>query len=359
MNSNGGAKSRILVKNIYYMLAYAFRKLEHGEFEEFGTEEFEHVHDVFAALLAKGVGRQLKQGLYREYIGYQEPLTALRGKIDLSETIRVKIARRPELVCEYDELSENNVFNQILKTTALLLVRHGSVQEKYRHLLRKNLLYFSDVDVLVPAGIEWGALHFTRGNSSYRMLITVCQLVLQGLLLTTEQGTQKLMAFLDEQAMSRLYERFIFEYYSKECPQVRTSSPQIKWALDDGAGKMLPTMQSDVVLARGNEILIIDAKYYSSSTQQNYGAHTIHSNNLYQIFAYVKNKEAESAGVDRSIAGMLLYARTDQVIQPDNVYQMSGNQISVKTLDLDRPFSEIALQLDSIVAGHFALASTH
>ncbi len=50
---------------------------------------------------------------------------------------------------------------------------------------------------------------------------------------------------------------------------------------------------------------------------------------------------------------MLLYARTDELIQPDNIYQLSGNRISVKTLDLNQAFSEIAKQLNAIVAEHF------
>lgn len=50
---------------------------------------------------------------------------------------------------------------------------------------------------------------------------------------------------------------------------------------------------------------------------------------------------------------MLLYAATDEAIQPDNVYQMSSNQISVKTLDLNQDFSEIAAQLKAIVDTHF------
>ena len=53
---------------------------------------------------------------------------------------------------------------------------------------------------------------------------------------------------------------------------------------------------------------------------------------------------------------MLLYAKTDETIQPDNTYQMSGNQISVKTLDLNQEFSEIAAQLNAIVEWHFPSA---
>ena len=51
---------------------------------------------------------------------------------------------------------------------------------------------------------------------------------------------------------------------------------------------------------------------------------------------------------------MLLYAKTEEEIQPDNVYQMHGSQISVKTLDLNLPFAEIASQMDRIVESHFS-----
>ena len=52
---------------------------------------------------------------------------------------------------------------------------------------------------------------------------------------------------------------------------------------------------------------------------------------------------------------MLLYAKTEDDIQPNNVYQMHGNQITVKTLDLNLPFVDIKKQLDEIVKEHFSL----
>jgi 5-methylcytosine-specific restriction enzyme subunit McrC len=53
------------------------------------------------------------------------------------------------------------------------------------------------------------------------------------------------------------------------------------------------------------------------------------------------------------VAGMLLYAKTDAQVQPDHVYHMSGNKISVRTLDLNCDFAEIAARLDRIVEEHF------
>ncbi len=199
----------IFIKNIYYMLSYAFQTLNQKSFEDIATEDFDNIHNLFAAILSKGIGRLLKQGLYREYLNRTEDITVVRGKIDMPGTIKNKIARRQVLTCEYDELSENNLLNQILKTTAMLLLRHGSVEQEFKNDLKKEMLFFSNVDTIDPALIRWSSIRFQRNNNTYRMLISVCQLILEGMLLTTESGEYKLASFVDEQRMCRLYEKFI------------------------------------------------------------------------------------------------------------------------------------------------------
>lgn len=343
----------IFIKNIYYMLSYAFTALNQGGYEDVATEEFENIHNLFAAILAKGIGRQLKQGLYREYLNKKETVPVVRGKIDIPGTIQNRFARKQVLTCEYDELSENNLLNQILKTTVMLLLRHAKVNQEHKSDLKKEMLFFSGVDTIDPSTIRWSAIRFQRNNNTYRMLISLCQLIIEGMLLTTDSGEYRLASFIDEQRLNRLYEKFILEYYSKECPQVTATASQIPWALDDGIGTMLPVMQSDITLTKGSEVLIIDAKYYTHTTQAKYDVHSLHSGNLYQIFTYVKNKDTEFGSEPHRVSGMLLYAATDEAIQPDNSYQMSGNKISVKTLDLNRDFAEIAAQLNKIVDEYF------
>jgi protein mcrC len=94
-------------------------------------------------------------------------------------------------------------------------------------------------------------------------------------------------------------------------------------------------------------------KYYSSTTQVRFDKYTIHSNNLYQIFTYVKNRQYQFGENKCIVSGMLLYAKINEQIQPDNLYQLHGNQISVPTLDLNLPFKEMEEQLDAIIFSHF------
>lgn len=343
----------IVIKNIYYMLSYAFQTLNQSTYDDIAVEEFDEMHNLFAAILAKGIGVQLKQGLYREYKNRQEELPGMRGKINIQETIKNRMTHRRVLTCDFDELSENNLLNQILKTTVILLLKNGNVTATYKNDLKKKMLFFSNVDILEPASIKWTAIRFQRNNQTYRMLIGICQLVMEGMLITTDSGDYHFSSFLDEQRMCRLYEKFLLEYYSRHFPSLSVKASQIPWSLDNDIHAMLPTMQTDIHLQKGNTVLIIDAKYYSHTTQVQYNKHTIHSNNLYQIFTYVKNRDYHFEEKEHKVSGMLLYAKTEEEIQPDNVYQMHGNQISVKTLDLNLEFSEIKKQLDEIAISHF------
>lgn len=341
----------IPVQNIYYMLAYAFQVLNENGYKDIATEQFDNVGELCAAILAKGISVQLKRGLGKEYVSQTKPLSSLRGKIDIAESIKTQSMLRKQLVCTYDDFTVNSYMNRILKSTMELLIR-SDISKVRKKDLRKLLVFFGDVDSIDVYDINW-RLQYNRNNQSYRMLISICYLVVKGLLQTNTAGITKLMDFLDEQRMCRLYEKFILEYYRREHPEVKASASQIPWQLDDDFGAMLPVMQSDIMLSKGSATLIIDAKYYGHTTQSQYGVNTLHSGNLYQIFTYVKNKDAEYGDQPHTVSGMLLYAQTDEVVQPNHVYHMSGNKITVRTLDLNLPFSVIAKQLDGIVATHF------
>ena len=97
--------------------------------------------------------------------------------------------------------------------------------------------------------------------------------------------------------------------------------------------------------------------YYQRIMQNNFDRQTIHSGNLYQIFAYVKNKEHELKNKPHEVAGMLLYAKTDEMDIPNQSYQMSGNKISVQSLDLECSFDKISEQLNLIVEENFGIVS--
>lgn len=327
------------------MLAYAFRTLEADGYQAMSFETFEHVDDLLAAILALGIAGQIKRGLGRDYLTKQEPLSSPKGRLDIAETLKKRSFLKKRIDCEFDELSENIYFNRILKTAANFLLHSDSVRQEQKSELKKVLFFFHGVDVLRLHEIRWFRMKFHRNNATYKMLMHICYLVLEGFLPDTRDGTKKSRRFKEE-VLCQLYERFLLAYYKKEHPELRVSSPYITWAIDDGVTDLLPAMKTDITLDFAGRTLIIDAKFYKKTMQVRYDRQSVYSHNLYQIFSYVKNKDQDNTG---SVAGLLLYAKTDEEVTPDCSYRMSGNRIDVKTLDLNVEFPLVKCQLADIV----------
>ena len=341
----------IYIKNIYYMLSYAFKVLNEKSYKKIEVENFENISELLSEILAIGVSKQIKQSLVKDYIEISETTSSIKGKINITDSINEQSFIKGQLNCTYDEFSLNCYLNKILKSTFNLLIK-SDISRKRKKKLKNLLMYFREVDLIDVNSINW-KIRFDRNNQTYKMLINICYLVINGLIHSEKVGDKKLMEFFDNQQMSSLYEKFLLNYFKKEHPNILTHAPQIDWQIDDGIDLLLPKMKTDVTLEYQNKILIIDAKFYSQNTLKNYGKNIHNTSNLYQIFAYVKNKQIEVQGKDIEVSGILLYVKTSQSIQPDSDYVMSGNKISVKTLDLNQNFSLIKEQLDAFVYDYF------
>ena len=335
----------IIIRNIFYMLTYAFQQLRHNNYEKIDKEDFENIYDLFAEILSKGVSHLLKQGLHKEYISKHDVLPTVRGKIDINATIKFRMQRVHKIACDYDELSENNLFNQILKSTMLLLFSHADVRKETKRILKQILIFFVNIDTIDLSIVKWDTLKFDRNTQTYQMLLNICYFIYDGYILTTESGEFKMKQFSDEH-MCKLYERFILEYYKRHYPELNPRSSQIVWDIveEESSLEILPNMQSDIMLSNKERTLIIDAKYYGRTMQYNFEKASIHSNNLYQIHTYVTNHDKTSSG---KVDGMLLYAKTDEKQLPNGEMKLqSGNTIYFKTLNLDGDFNIIKEQLD-------------
>ncbi len=331
------------------MLSYAYQVLNQNGYKHIETESFENTADMFSAIIQKGVEIQLKKYLNREYVSENSELSTLRGKIEINDSINQMSFLKKKLVCSYDEFSIDSYMNRILKSVMLLLLK-ADIPSERKQGLKFLLVYFQNVKTLDLHHVNW-KIRYNQNTQSYRMLMGVCYLLVQGLLHTQKNGLQKLMDFMDEQRMCRLYEKFVLEYYRKHFPELDANPSPVEWDAN-GELQYLPAMKTDITLTdkKRNKVLIIDTKFYGRSMQFQFDKYSYHSGNLYQILSYVKNKEAS---FDGDVSGMLLYAKTDESVTPNQSLKILGNNFTVRTLDLNMEFSQIKNDLDKIVADSF------
>lgn len=344
MNSSN-YQLKIPIRNIYYMLSYAYNVLKQDSFANLGEEEFENIYDLLTEILIRGIRNQVKKGIYKEYINIDEPLALVRGKIDISESIKLKVKSSLKLHCAYDEFSSNNILNQIIKSTCIKLIKNNGIDITKKKKLESLMLYFEEVMEISINDIEWNKLKYHKNNLTYKMLINICFLINEGLIVNESEGRNKFVTFIKDRQMAILYEKFIYEFYRQEFPQYKVKyQEQIKWKSDNNYIDFLPTMNTDISIINGNCKLIIDTKFYSECMQKNYlnNNKSFISGNLYQIFAYIKNSNFEG-----EVKGMLLYPTVCYEVSED--YKLSGNYVLIRCIDLNRQFSEIEDGLKKIL----------
>lgn len=355
--------NNILIKNIYYMLAYACRVHVPVNKHNIIAEKFENIYELLARMLTLEVSAICQQGLCTDYIQYNDNLSLLRGRINFAETIRNRMSQDKKLNCEYDEIATNNLYNQIIKSTMTLLQRDAECSSEYKKKLRKLYESFGDVADIDLGKVRWDCIHYTANTRRYQTAITICQLLYQGKLPATAHDGRAFNKFFKESLIHAIYEKFVLNYYKKEFKgKLSVCAPHIHWYTEGGMrdAVMLPQMRTDVMLSSANNILIIDTKYYSKIfAQNNYGgSQKFHSNNLYQIFTYVQNKKKASPE-NTSVAGMLLYAQTAQEVLPVADYVLCDTPISIKAVDLNTEFANIQQQLNKIVKDYFNIDPVH
>lgn len=338
----------IIIRNIYYMLTYAFQDLRQNNYDDIAGEKFDNVLDLFAEILFRGVSYQLKRGLHKDYIAQSDDLSAIKGKIVLNDTIKLKLQRKQQVSCAFDDFTENNIHNQIIKSTLLLLTASPEVKTARKRRLRSLLMFFSNVSGCDLKSIKWSNIKYDRNSSTYRMLHHFCSFIVRRILLTTESGQYRSRTF-DEKLMSQLFEKFVLSYYRKHYPQYSARSAKVEWNIDieESTLSLIPEMRTDIMLTFPERTLIIDTKYYGKSVQEYMDKVTIHSNNLYQINSYVLHEDKSHSG---NVDGMLLYARTQEAICPDGLMKLNdGNTIYFRNLDLNQDFGNIKHQLDALI----------
>lgn len=348
----------IPIKNVYYLLLYAWDALEQTDLQAISAEPKTELLDLLAAVLNRGVDRVLRQGLHRDYVCRREPLEAIRGKLDVSATFKADFQRRAEAVCEFDELSYDVLPNRILKATIGSLLQTEQLEIRLRKQLRASWHRLHEVSVIPLTDRTFQRIQFHRNNRVYRFLLDICRLLHGCLILIQHTGRFTFRDFLrDERRMRALFERFIRNFYRRHAEGYRAiHSEMIRWANATGSPDdlaFLPQMRTDVTLRRPRLVLVVDAKYYGETLQEYRGRATIRSGHLYQLLTYLKNVAA-TAMADDEVEGLLIYPLTTRPLDVD--VRIHGHRIRVSTLELNQPWHQIHADLLALLPSPMSVA---
>ena len=341
---------QIPIQNIYYLLSYAWNKLEEAEAVAVSMDDKTQLIDLFAKVLINATKRLLKRGNDRSYVEQTAELAGIKGKIEIGETLKSRMWMQRKASCTFDEFSANIPTNQILLSTLRQLLRTQNLAQDLKEQIRNLLWMFPPVDQVRLSPDQFKLVKIHRNNRSYEFVIKICQLIYENSLPGESYGSWKFMDFTrDEQKMNQLFEGFIFNFFRIEQQSYQVSREIIKWqfdAPDEGALNYLPQMRTDINLENEERKIIIDAKYYQKTLSRYYSSEKIHSGNLYQLFSYLLNQEDGSVKKNAT-TGILLYPTIDKDYSLQ--FQYKSHPVQIRTVNLNQPWKLISERLLQIV----------
>jgi len=344
--------AKIPIKNIYYMFCYAWENFDF--FDEKYVEKAGSIEPMnfFAKILVHILEGLIKIGFDREYELFGEDLNAPKGKINFQTTIKKLIFRNCKLNCSFDELSYNNLQNQIIKRTLYNLLKDGNIDDKIKNSVVKVYRYLHNIDLIDLKDDVFKRVKIHRNNSHYRLVINICELLHKNSLISKNDDSKKLR-FVDilENYMERIFERFVRNFYKYEQKVYTVKRENIQWNFEliNGDKRLVPKMQTDITLEGEEKKIIIDTKFYKEALAENFDTQKFRSENLYQLSAYLNNTKWNKK-TPQHLIGILIYPQVNYEI---NFEAITDNYtIKIKTLDLAKDWKDIKNRLLGIVSSN-------
>ena len=343
--------NQIPIQNIYYLLCYAWNRLDERDMVDVSGIDSTSLVDLFAKVLSGGVEHLLRRGLDRGYVDFSEDTRCLRGKLLFSPTIKRNLLKKAQVNCEFDELSHNTLHNQVLKTSLLCMIQVESLDAQLRERLMGLYRRFKEVNVIELSYGVFSRIQLHRNNAFYDFLLKICELIFDNLLATETPGKSKFRDFFqdDEKRMAKLFEDFVRNFYLLETSGLKVGREDILWKaepIDKASQAYLPKMITDISIEGHGFKVVIDTKFYKEALATHYDAEKIRSQHIFQIFAYIKNLEKQG-GVNTNCTGVLLYPTVQKDLCLN--YMMDSHKLMIHTINLNQDWQSIDKDLKALL----------
>lgn len=367
----------IPILNIYLLLCYAWDHVQERDAKAVTeAERLRSMQDLLGKVLATGADRLLRRGIDRGYMPRREDLAGVRGKLAMGETVKRSLRARSRIACEFEELSPDILPNRILRSSLDSLRKLGvagkkrstgasradssdpGLDSKVHEEVTKVYHRLEGVSVQPLSHRTFSLVQIDRNRRLYQFLLHVCRLVYDCRLVdggkSGRAASKRFSDFRrDEARMWKLFEDFVTGFYRKEQRRfkVNPDGRAIKWKPSpegrEADRARIPKMEADLILESGDRRIVLDTKFYGDALAGRGTAGKLRSGNLYQLLAYLRNREAGSPDQSRPHEGILLYPQVDERLRVD--IRLEGFRIQACTVNLNADWREIHKEMLEIV----------
>jgi len=283
--------------------------------------------ELLIGLFARRLLCQVRAGLARAYRGYEDDLSRLRGKMNVTRQFTRLAASPQKLACRYDEFTADTGLNRLL-LCAVMFLRRESARADTQRLLNELASHFADVEV-VPASAALAEQFLPdRVNQRWAILAKLARLLLSSVYQTAHSGNREGIALLFD--MNVLFESYVAALAGKACLPLGYKAC-IQGPQGYLTGEEAFQTKPDLHFKRGDDVIVLDTKWKKvDPAQPHFG---VDQKDAYQMHAY--------AHVYASRSTILLYPH-HRGIPESSGHQMrwrfktGGSDLIVATIDLTK-----------------------
>ena len=202
----------------------------------------------------------IRVGIKSQYIENQENLNFLKGKIINSLNIKHNHSNRAKFYCQFDDFSENMVYNQLIKSTLLKLYKI-SKSHFNRNNISQLLYHFDTIDESKDFRTDFRNVNnSSRLFANYQKAISWSEVFLMNKSFTNFSGDSKNLAILFP--MERIFEDYI-GYLMKTYADGYEIKTQDKsyYLVKKHKNKYKFRLKPDIVATNKEEQIIFDTKW--------------------------------------------------------------------------------------------------
>lgn len=247
--------------------------------------------EMFGALFALKLEKELMKGLYMQYVQLEENLPVVKGNILFQKQIQNQAARVNRVHCQYEEFSAQNQFNYILKSAIEKLMSNIKQLETLKKLKRCSV-YFDELTFSTITKIDFSTIYFNRLNKRFEPSFILARMIIENMFSISSFGKDKSFSILFK--MDELFEKYIANVLDT-CIEHKVMSQHKKYKLmiNEFNDREVYSLKPDiVVLQNDSERLIIDTKWKFINASKN--RHGVKREDLFQMYAYLTRYEKVS-----------------------------------------------------------------
>ena len=318
-------------KQIFMKLLHLLYKLPN--YKNIDSANFEKIKDleifeIFIFMFLEEVGIIIKKGIKSDYVGQEDNLFYLKGKLLINEQIKRNTVHKERFYVQYDDYNQNRAENRLIKSTLKLLSNISRDFDNQRKI-RQYMQHLNWIDLSLNIDKDFSMVKTGRGMEHYKNALIWSKVFLKKESFSSFSGDT--IAFAILYPMEKLFECFVEWWLEKKYPhlQIEAQNGGVDFV------KKLFTVRPDFLIKKDNQVICVaDAKWKLIESDKEFS-----QSDFYQLFAYkhifLKEQKENYKDYICELMSLKIYYPKSDYLEKSRIFEYFEDEGNIKIVPLD------------------------